>query len=493
MNDNFVKNKFIEIVSTEYKELAFNVTFLEPCRTMIADELFGYFVAHDDMIAKANRTKEIVRAMNKNPSLALKAKATQPKVNEASKEERVEEDQEEEEEMTSTSELDTDLAFFAKKYGKHSMKKWSFVPKNKRISCYNCDELGHFSDTCPYEKRLDKLKYAKGVRPKLKSNPINLRNKNKFKDVKALVGVEYTSDVDEEDSDEEDVVGVAGLALAKPRSLFKYDYTKDYEGSSKNTPHKFLMAKEAKVTSPSQPSCPINDDMDEDAIPSTLYKTMCSLRGDACAHFEYLMDTIALHNESLDEARSHIEDGYRRFNLLAQELTEEKNTSLLLSQQLKTYQLDRIKDMDTLDKTLTMAKELDASKKELEVAHACLTKDLEHLERDNKLVKDELNRLSKKYEELQAIHEEVQGSSSMPINVENIACDTNYSLDQATLIEENAKLKAQLEKEHLTSPQLGKPPHELFAQQKVRLVVKVLGSTQRRTTTMPFHPRRSIL
>jgi hypothetical protein len=248
---------------------------------MTVDELVGYFVAHDDMIAKANRTKEIVRAMNKNPSLALKANVTHSRAHEASKEERVEEDLEEEEEMTSTSELDTDLAFFAKKYGKHSMKRGSFVPKEKRRSCYNCDEPGHFTDTCPYEKRQDKPKYIKGAKPRLKPNPINLRNKNKLKDVKALVGVEYTSDVDEEDSDKEDIVGVASLALAKPKSLFKYDYTKDYESSTKNTPHKCLMAKEAKVISLSQHSCPINDDMDEETILVTLYKIMCSLRGDA--------------------------------------------------------------------------------------------------------------------------------------------------------------------------------------------------------------------
>jgi hypothetical protein len=109
------------------------------------------------MIAKANRTKDIVRAMNKNLSLGLKANVTQSKAHEASKEERVEEDleeeeEEEEEEMTSTSELDTDLAFFTKKYGKHSMKRGSFVAKEKRRSCYNCDEPGHFPDTCPYEK-----------------------------------------------------------------------------------------------------------------------------------------------------------------------------------------------------------------------------------------------------------------------------------------------------------------------------------------------------
>jgi hypothetical protein len=54
--------------------------------------------------------------------------------------------------MTSTTELDTDLAFFAKKYGKHFMKRESFVPKEKRRSCYNCDEPGHFVDTCPMRR-----------------------------------------------------------------------------------------------------------------------------------------------------------------------------------------------------------------------------------------------------------------------------------------------------------------------------------------------------
>jgi hypothetical protein len=154
---------------------------------MTVDELVGYFVAHEDMIAKDNRTKEIVRAMNKNPSLALKANVTQSKAHEASKEERVDENLEEEEEMTSTSELDTNLTFFAKKYGKHSMKRGSFIPKEKKRSCYNCNEPGHIADTCPYEKRQDKPKYAKGVKPKLKPNPINLRNKKSSRTSRLLL------------------------------------------------------------------------------------------------------------------------------------------------------------------------------------------------------------------------------------------------------------------------------------------------------------------
>jgi len=216
VNDEFIKSKFIQVISPEYQALAFNVNFLDPLRKMTADELIGYFIAHDDMIATAKKTKEIVRAMGKPHSLAPKAIVAQ----ESEVEE--EEDVEEEEAMTSTSELDVDLAFFAKKYGKFSMKKGGGFSKEKRRVCYNCNEPGHFSDKCPYEKREDKPKYEKGFKPKLKPNPINERNKNKGKDKrregKALIGTEYTSD--EESEEEEKEVGVAGLALAEPGSLF---------------------------------------------------------------------------------------------------------------------------------------------------------------------------------------------------------------------------------------------------------------------------------
>jgi hypothetical protein len=170
---------------------------------MTSDQLVGNFVAHDDMINSANRTKEISRAMDKTP-LALKAK-----VSSYHEEEYEDEDQQEEPRMASTSELDVDLAFLAKKYGKLTMKRGSFTKERKR-NCYNCEEPGHFSDKCPYEKSEDKTNYTNGSRLKLKPNPINLKNKNRE--------AKYTSD-DEED-DEDDDVGIARLALAKPGSLF---------------------------------------------------------------------------------------------------------------------------------------------------------------------------------------------------------------------------------------------------------------------------------
>ncbi|KAK1699103.1 hypothetical protein QYE76_015800 [Lolium multiflorum] len=93
----------------------------------------------------------------------------------------------------------------------------------KKRACYNCDEESHFTNECPYE-RVDKPKFIKGVKPRLKPNPTNDRYKrNKGR---AFVGAEYLSD--EEEEDEEKEAGVAGLAFSKPGSLFTYDYSKDY-------------------------------------------------------------------------------------------------------------------------------------------------------------------------------------------------------------------------------------------------------------------------
>ena len=78
-----------------------------------------------------------------------------------------------------------------------------------------------------------------------------------------------------------------------------------------------------------------------------------------------------------------------------------------------------------------MAQELDASKKKLEVAHASLTKDLDHLEKANKLTKDELKKLGENHDLLQATYEKALGSLNDPINVKNIACTFNSTIEQA--------------------------------------------------------------
>jgi hypothetical protein len=127
---------------------------------------------------------------------------------------------------------------------------------------------------------------------------------------------------------------------------------------------------------------------------------------------------------TIEELNNHLEDGVRRYNLLKQELSEKKNTSFLLSQQIETYKLDKVKHLDSLDRSNIIAQELDASKKELEDAHASLTKDLEHLEVTSKLVKVELLKLREDHDQLQVTHNEVLGTINDPILVDDVACDT---------------------------------------------------------------------
>ena len=189
------------------------------------------------MALEGKKVNEMNRAVG-SQSLALKAKVAQ--------DEDSYEDFDEELEMTSTSDLRTDLSFFAKKWNRNFKKGFG----DKKRTCYNCDEAGHFSDKCPYEKRLDKPKYEKGEKPRLRPNPINERYKNnKRREGRGLLGAEYMSD--EESEDEERVVGVAGLALAEPGSLFTYDYTKDYANDSltPKSSNTCLMARSTKVTS----------------------------------------------------------------------------------------------------------------------------------------------------------------------------------------------------------------------------------------------------
>ena len=97
--------------------------------------------------------------------------------------------------------------------------------------------------------------------------------------------------------------------------------------------------------------------------------------------------------------------------------------------------------MDTIDRDNSLSQELDASKKELKVAHASLTKDLEHLEKASLLVKRELIKLGENHDQLRLSYEKALGTLKDPSIVENDSCTSNSTFDQAHLIEENKKLK----------------------------------------------------
>ncbi|KAK1618838.1 hypothetical protein QYE76_024355 [Lolium multiflorum] len=464
MNEAFIKSKVIAMIAVKQEDtnLGLNLQIMTKSADLNSDDLVSYVAANESM-AKAgkrlkamNRVDEASHNHEASHNLALKARAD----HESKEDYEIEED----EEMTSTSDIATDFAFFAKKY----KAKFPMLlnDKKKKRTCYNCDEDNHFANECPYEKRVDKPKFIKGVKPRLKPNPINDRyKKNKGR---AFVGAEYLSD--EEEEDEEKEAGVAGLAYSKPGSLFTYDYSKDYstendvgssfmarttqDDDSDDSPSSpiigsCLMARETKVMEPPPSLSSVLDDENEDQEELTmlkeLYDVRCTLRGEALVKFDFLMDSLKEKDESIEELEYQLNEKERRFNLLRQELKTERCISQGLKQQIETYELDKVKDLETIDRAQLLTQELNASKEELEVAHASLTRDLDHLERANKLVKDELKKLGENHDLLQESYKKALGSMKDPIDVEKLACSSiSFTSEHAKLVEEHVRLQEEL-------------------------------------------------
>ncbi|KAK1619239.1 hypothetical protein QYE76_024756 [Lolium multiflorum] len=467
MNEAFIKSKVIAMIAVNQEDtnLALNLQIMTKSADLNSDDLVSYVAANENM-AKAgkrlkamNRVDEASHNHEASHNLALKARADH-----GSKEDyEIEED----EEMTSTSDMATDFAFFAKKY----KAKFPMLlnDKKKKRTCYNCDEDSHFANECPYEKRVDKPKFIKGVKPRLKPNPINERyKKNKGR---AFVGAEYLSD--EEEEDEEKEAGVAGLAFSKPGSLFTYDYSKDYstendvgssfmarttqdedsddsdDSPSSTIVGSCLMARETKVMEPPPSLSSVLDDENENQeeliVLKELYDVRCTLRGEALVKFDFLMDSLKEKDESIEELEYHLNEKERRFNLLRQELKTERCISQGLKQQIETYELDKVKDLETIDRAQSLTQVLHASKEELEVAHASLTRDLDHLERANKLVKDEIKKLGENHDLLQETYTKALESMKDPIVVEKHASSpTSFTSEHAKLVEEHVRLQEEL-------------------------------------------------
>ena len=126
--------------------------------------------------------------------------------------------------------------------------------------------------------------------------------------------------------------------------------------------HMCLMARGSKVTPTLNPNISPNDESDDDADGEDVDGkdddnnaflhgmgiVYASLRGNnnACVKIEYLMDTVFKHKETIKELNSLVNEVKRRFNLLKQELLEEKHTNASLSQTIETYKLEKTKSIN---------------------------------------------------------------------------------------------------------------------------------------------------
>ncbi|KAK1628292.1 hypothetical protein QYE76_002607 [Lolium multiflorum] len=187
------------------------------------------------------------------------------------------------------------------------------------------------------------------------------------------------------------------------------------------------------------------ENQEELTVLKELYNVRCTLRGEALVKFDFLMDSLKEKDESIEELEYHLNDKERRFNLLRQELKTERCISQGLKQQIETYELDKVKDLETIERAQSLTQELNASKEELEVAHASLTRDLDHLERANKLVKDELKKLGKNHDLLQETYSKALESMNDSIVDKNVASSsTTFTSEHAKLVAEHVRLQEEL-------------------------------------------------
>jgi chromosome segregation ATPase len=194
-----------------------------------------------------------------------------------------------------------------------------------------------------------------------------------------------------------------------------------------------------------------------------------SLRGDAKLAFESLKLQLGEANGLIDEHEERIEEieGFARDDAekiaeLEEALLEEKN---LKESIVETFTLDLAKMKDSRDHALNKLREFIGSNEELKNGHNELLKDHAQLEKSLKEISSELKTLRELLDTLLAkdlMNHYDNLSKDSNVN----ACATNPSCDKASLIEENTRLKAQLEKGLATCIQGEKNLNDLLSNQK---------------------------
>ena len=486
ITNRYLVDKMLNALMVYSQQMVWELRRMPDFFTMTPDDVIATFLQYEEHLKESKRLLATYGGPSSN--LALKAKLTQEDVDDE-EDEYVYEDDEDSDGCPSYD----DMALFVKRFTKGEFK--GRFQKKKKRPCYNCDEVGHFAEACPYEKREDKPRFPRKEVAKKLPNPVN--NKFKKKLGRAMVA--------QEESDPDDVGGVAGVAqdtqktlkvLNKDGDVVHYNYMSDYTGNA----HKCLMAKlvddapsssgKIKVTpydesfmlSSETPNDEFHDAEGDDAnnacndvLFDKVNKMMGTLNGKKLMMFQLLMDVVGKHTTTIDELETLLTEERENYTLLERKIDFEEARNDNLCKVVQTSNDLNDKHVASLKKANEICKELSNDMSKLVELNTSLSKDVEVLTLSLKTKDDELTTLKKNLETHKLAHIKTLTKMSPPTIVHVDACATNSTLDQASLIEENLALHAQLKKGLLTCAQGEKNLNDVLSHHKESFAKEGLG------------------
>jgi len=477
-DDNFIKDRFLcamiltdeTMVTMIYQRMDFD--------QLTPNQIVSSFTTKSLLKTKSKQTHDLVHGINSSNNLALKAK----KVASPSKVVEVEDVEEycEEEDVPScpANDFEEDVVLLVRKYGGTMGtlgNKGSNNFKGKtfgRRKCYNCDSPKHFVADCPYERREEKSE--KLILKKKRFNKFAKRRGDK-----ALVHEEYLSE-DEEDGDDDEHKGMAAIAMHSKSSSTSSSLF-DSPNENKTIVHRCLMAREViskSINSKPSPNTTnslqeeSDNECDDDGVDYSEEASLAfmkTLKGESLARFLNMMRSLTERDDYIGNVETLLMEEKERNDLLEQNLLEVENMKASLEETVTSNEIDFVKVNDALELSLEIKHDLLDKIAKLKVDHSELGEEYKLLEKSHKLIKGELITLTESYNQLKASTLKTLATFSP-----NDACASN-SIDYASLLVENKKLKEQLEKGLVSCIQGEKNLNELLSNQKECVAKEGIG------------------
>ena len=232
-----------------------------------------------------------------------------------------------------------------------------------------------------------------------------------------------------------------------------------------------LMAKASKVSPTLYPNMSLDDDVDanddedndeendnvaslktkgemifkalhKNKIARSNFMEIMSIAIEGKKYIDELESRLEEHEVTIDKMEGHERDYANEIADLSQALELEQTTKESLEE---TFALELSRVKESHDRALEVANVFETKNAKLEVAHARLLEDFEHLENGSRVIKGELIKLTESHAQLEASYLKELAKLPSPLVVNDDACATNSITCEASILKENVELRAQLE------------------------------------------------